>query len=245
MALSGRFVPLVVLSVAALIAPLPGCDDSSPRAQQTNGIVRIGSFSADDALALSDKLRARGVHDDIVYLLRFVHYYKLGQRDPALVALELVNEQAAKAVVASARERRALEDQGATTDLQEGLDLRSEMEAKPVSDCEAEVSSGRFTPLTGKQFCPLWDSGILDLLPTPGELITVSGRLLARQALLRLPRERMRTIPRLASIMAKTEARRVLLRQQVTQHIAVEDELIKQLLDFQWNVTVDLSDRGH
>jgi len=234
----------ILLSIGGSIAALPGCDSDSSQSVdvahlQKDAKLRIGSLSPDQALALSDKIEARGMHD-VAHLLRFVHYYKLGQRDPALLALELVNEQTAKAIVASVKERKTLEDQGAI-DLDEGSELRTEMERRPVSECEEEVKSSGFKPLIGKQFCPLWDSRILDLLPTPGELFTVSGRLLARQALLRLPRQRMRGVPRLASIMARADARRVVVRQEVARHIAMEDELMKRLLDFQWNVTIDLS----
>jgi len=243
----GHYRILIVLLAGTIAASLPGCDDTSSRSGeqpqvQRNTKIRIGDLSAEQALAYSDTLKARGVHDDIVHLLRFVHYYKLGQRNPALVALELANEQTAKAIVAKVRERRSLEDQDSTIDLDEGLELRTEMEKQPVSDCEEEVNSGRFKPLTGKQFCPLWDSGILDLLPMPGELLTVSSRLLARKALLRLPRARLRGVPRLASIMARTEAKRIVVRQALERQVGIEEELIKQLLDLQWNVTVDLSD---
>lgn len=238
-----RYRIVILLLTGAIFASLPGCDDTSSQSGeqsqiQRNTNIRIGDLSAEQALAYSDKLKARGIHDDMVHLLRFVHYYKLGQRNPALVALELVKEQTAKAIVASVKEQRSLEDQDSTIDLDEGLELRTEM----VSDCEKEVNSGRFKPLTGKQFCVAWDSGVLDLLPMPGELLTVSARLLARKALLRLPRERLRSVPRLASIMARTEAKRVVVRQALARHVAIEDELMKQLLDFQWNVTVDLSD---
>ncbi len=240
-----RYRIVILLLTGAITASLPGCDGASSQSGeqtqiQRNTNIRIGALSAEQALALSDKLKARGVHDDIVYLLRFVHYYKLSQRNPALVALELVNEQTAKAIVNSVKERRSLEDQGGTVDLDEGLELRTEMANS--SDCENEVNSGRFKPLTGKQFCVLWDSGILDLLPMPGELLTVSGRLLARKALLKLPRERLRNVPRLASVMARAEAKRLVVRQELARHVTIEEELIKQLLDFQWNVTVDLSD---
>lgn len=104
------------------------------------------------------------------------------------------------------------------------------------------VRSGQFTPLTGPQFCALWDSGILDLLPTPGELLTISERLAARKLLQRLPREELRALPRAATIMAKYEARRVVVREALASHARLEGELIKQLLDVEWNVARALTD---
>jgi hypothetical protein len=235
--------PLILLG--ACIALLPACDDtsSSGAAQQTekSGAIRIGSLSADEALALSEKLKARCAASDMAQLLRFVHYYKLGKRDAALVALEMANDETAKKIVDSLRERRDLDDQSAAIDLDEGVELRRELQSQPQSDCERAVQSGQFKPLSGPTFCLAYDSGILDFLPLPGELLTVAGRLAARKALLKLPRERLRTVPRAAAVMTRYEAKRIIVRQALASRTQLEDELMKQLLDLQWNVTVDLS----
>jgi hypothetical protein len=239
--------------IAAMLVTLPSCNDetshnSTPELNPGNVrehdsrivTIRPGLLSADEALALAEKIRAKHALHDLGQILRFVHFYKLGKREPALVALELSNEGLAKSIVASARQRRALEDQNTEIDLAEGLDLRKEVEGE--SDCQREVHSGHFKPLgNGEEFCFLWDSGILDLLPMPGKLMTLSERVLARQALRRLPRERLRAIPRAAAVMARYEVKRVALRGQTTALLRREDELIKQLLDLEWNVTLDLS----
>jgi len=227
-----------LLLAAASIVLLSACGEGARSGT-------IGSLYADEALAYSQKLQASCGDRDIVHLLRFVHYYKLGKRDAALVALELANDEISKRIVEAVREQRNLSDQSETIDLNEGIELRAELQG-PLSECERMVRSGQFTPLTGPQFCVLWDSGILDLLPMPGELLTVSERLAARKLLQRLPREelreKLRTLPRAAAVVAKHEAERVALRQAVTASARLQDEFIKQLLDVEWNVARGLTD---
>lgn len=214
---------------------------SGERGTQTISI-RPGSLSAEDALILSEKLKAHAASRDIIYVLRFAHYIKRGQKEPAQVALELVNEKLAEAIVESARERRQLASQAIDIDLQEGLDLRRELEPiRGMTECQRAVQSGEFVPLTGKDFCIVWDSGILELLPSPSKFLTGAARLAAVKSLSRLPRDQLRKVPRTAAILAKHEARRQALQQEILRRAEREDFLAKQLLELQWNVVVEFS----
>ncbi|MGA8614373.1 MAG: hypothetical protein WB760_22405 [Xanthobacteraceae bacterium] len=64
---------------------------------------------------------------------------------------------------------------------------------------------------------------------------------MARKALLSLPKQKLARVPRLAIILSRAEARRALVSEQIEKHILAEDELIKQLLNLQWNIALDLS----
>ena len=69
------------------------------------------------------------------------------------------NQELAKQVVQLVRERRRLESDLDEIDIAEGLELRNALEG--LTDCEIQVQTGQFKPLTGSDFCKVWDSGIL------------------------------------------------------------------------------------
>jgi hypothetical protein len=242
MALAKFHRTLVFLAIIDI--GLMGCAPDTPNAIERDqkgeeAIIRPKYLSAEQALTLSERLKLRGTSTDVIGVLRFTHYYKLGQKEPALVALERVNNKLAMAVVASAKERRTLESQSVDLDVEEGFELRRELESS--TECEQEVASGRFVPLTGKEFCLAWDSGVLDLLPSPAKLLTRAARVAAARSLSKLPRERLKRFPRPAAIMTRYATKRILREQDVAAHIQREEQLTTQLMDLTWNVATGLS----
>jgi hypothetical protein len=202
-------------------------------------IIRPKYLSDEQALVLSERLKRRGVSTEIVGLLRFAHFFKRGQKEPALVALERLNHKLARAAAASAKDRRNLESLLVDVDVDEALELRRELESS--TECQREVAAGRFVPLSGKDFCVVWDSGILDILPTPGSVLTRAARVATVRSLSKLPRERLSKFPRTAAVMTRYASKRLLHQQEIAAHLQHEENLETQLLDLTWNVTTGLS----
>ena len=224
---------------------MASCNDESRRnsfEQDQNGeIIKIrpSHLTADEAFELSEKLRFKNASKNIFGVLRFVSFMKRGQREPALAALEIVNHKLVEAIIDSVKERNHLQEKSIDVDLEEGLALRSELQSSTF--CEREVAAGSFVPLTGKQFCLAYDSGILDFLPFPSKLLSGAGRLAAEQAMARLPRSELMKFPQTAAVMARFGIRRAALRQDLAMRLQREDELAKQLLELTWNVTTGLA----
>jgi hypothetical protein len=233
---------LAILTILA--SGCTGCIPETTKAVELNEkgeetTIRPKYLSAEQAFALSERLKLRGVSAEIVGLLRFTHFYKRGQREAALVAMERLSHKLARAAAASAKDRRNLESQVVDVDVDEALELRRELESS--TECQREVASGRFVPLSGKDFCVVWDSGILDLLPTPGSVITRAARVAAVRSLSKLPRERLSKFPRTAAVMTRYASKRLFHQQEIAAHLQHEENLETQLLDLTWNVTTGLS----
>jgi len=241
-----RFHYSALIIAATLSVLLFGCNQENSNTmaieRNQNGeitIIRPQYLSAEEALDLSERLRSRGRSKNIIGILRFTHYFKRAQKEPAVVALEHVEHKLAEAIVASVKERRKLDSQVVDIYLQEGLELRNELES--ITECEREVAAGRFVPLTGKQFCVVWDSGILELLPSPSKMLTGAARAAAARSVAKLPREQLRKIPKISTVMTRYESRRVVLQEGISVRLQREDELAKQLVNLTWNVMTGLS----
>jgi hypothetical protein len=224
-------------------SPLAALDEMERQGRGGVLTIQPSTLSADESLRLARRLEARRLTHDIIPILKFAHHWKRAQKEPAIVALELANEKLAKELVAIVRARMTLEQQVSEIDLDEGVALRRELERQPLTDCEFQVESGQFKPLTGKSFCALWDSGLLELLPSPTKLMTTAARVAALNSLTKLPRAELAKVSRTRSIMARYETRRAEIRTQIVARAAQEEALSRQLVHLVWNVTVEMSSR--
>jgi hypothetical protein len=250
----GRFLLLAAIAGVAIVAGTGYFSPSNPLREWENLEasakkghratqhlkVRPADLTPEDALALSQKLEARNASRDLVQILKFAFFYKKSLREPARAALELVNEDLAKQLAHVMRQRLSMETAIESIDYEEGLELRSDFEQ--MTDCERAVATGQFVPLSGPQFCLVYDSGIFDLLPTPSSVPSRAVRLLARQTMAKLPRAAFKKVPRAAATMERYETKKQLLTQQLAQSSRQESVLAEQLLDLAWNVVVEFTD---
>jgi hypothetical protein len=214
--------------------------EASPTSGQSSVKLAItpGALNADDAWVLSEKLARRAASRDIVQVLKFASYYKKGLSEPALAALEHMNEAAAKEIVKLIRRQRSLRDELQRIDLEEEDQLQRDL--GNLTECEIAVATGQYVPLTGPDFCTIYDSGILDLLPFPGTAMARGTRFLARNSIRQIPRASLRKVPQAARTVERFDLRRQSAMQEISSSQSRSEFLVDQLLKLQWNVIVEL-----
>jgi hypothetical protein len=190
-------------------------------------------------------------------VLSFMHHYRRGENDLATQALGFVNKELAKQIVSAVRDTRKLQQEQslllARVNAEEADEFEEELDfISRMTDCQRDVYTGAFggmgeTMREKMQFCLLWDSGLLDLIPSPVKAAKAASglaRVGGKAALMRMTRHELVKLPKFAGIAAKYETRRAVARQAVKQSQDAEKRLVDALLDLQWNIIVEFSNAG-
>lgn len=218
--------------------------------------VRPSSLDGPAAYVLQSKLRKYRVDPDLLGVLTFHHHYSKGESDLAARALGYVNKELAKRIVASVRETLKVEQEKtlvlARLNAQEADEFEEELEfISRMTECQRDIYTGAFggmgeTMREKMQFCLVWDSGILDLIPSPlkaGKVASGVARAGAKTTLSHLTRRELIKTPKFASIAGKYEIRRLAMQESLKQTKDAEKRLVDALLDLQWNIIVEFSNK--
>ncbi|NJO35958.1 MAG: hypothetical protein HC869_25665 [Rhodospirillales bacterium] len=136
---------------------------------------------------------------------------------------------------------------------EEAQEFEEELEfISRMTDCQRDIYTGAFggmgeTMREKMQFCLLWDSGLLDLIPSPVKAAKAAGavaRGTAKAGMRQLARHELVKLPSFAKIAGKYETRRVVTSQALNEGKTVEKRLVDALLELQWDIVVEFSKAG-